>query len=62
MFREEYVKALELLAKAFECVAAKGRERPVIVGGAAVEFYTGGKILFRSRLCFGDAGAGRSAF
>lgn len=43
-FRLEYIEALKLLAGAFEEVVAKGHAWPVLVGGAAVEFYTGGAI------------------
>ena len=43
--RPEFVKALQLLAKAFDEVVASGFERPIIVGGAAVEFYTGGAVV-----------------
>jgi len=43
-FRPEFVTALEILGRAFELVVAGGHPRPVLVGGAAVEFYTGGAI------------------
>ena len=42
--RAEFVAALKLLAEAFAAAEARGVEPPVIVGGAAVEFYTGGDI------------------
>lgn len=43
-YRSEFVAALALLAEAFDDVVAAGYERPIIVGGAAVEFYTGGAV------------------
>jgi hypothetical protein len=43
-YRPEFVAALALLAQAFEEVVAAGYDRPIIVGGAAVEFYTGGAV------------------
>jgi hypothetical protein len=43
-YRPEFIEALTLLAEAFEEVGAAGFERPILVGGAAVEFYTGGAI------------------
>lgn len=43
-YRPEFVAALTLLAEAFDEVVAAGFERPVLVGGAAVEFYTGGAV------------------
>jgi hypothetical protein len=43
-YRPEFVAALALLAEAFEEVVVAGFERPVLVGGAAVEFYTGGAV------------------
>jgi len=44
-YRPEFTAALALLARAFDMVAAGGFSRPVLVGGAAVEFYTGGAIV-----------------
>jgi hypothetical protein len=44
-FRPEFVAALELVGRAFNEVVAKGHPRPVIVGGAAVEYYTGGAVV-----------------
>jgi hypothetical protein len=44
-YRPEFVQALQLLAEAFEALVAKGCDRPVLVGGAAVEFYTGGAVV-----------------
>ncbi len=43
-FRPEFTEALALLARAFDMVVAGGHARPVLVGGASVEFYTGGAI------------------
>lgn len=43
-FRPEYVATLELLARALALYEAEEHRRPVIVGGAAVEYYTGGEI------------------
>ncbi|HVH79811.1 MAG TPA: hypothetical protein VM782_10500, partial [Stellaceae bacterium] len=43
-YRQEFVAALQLLADAFDEIVAAGYERPIIVGGAAVEFYTGGAV------------------
>ncbi len=43
-YRPEYIQALSLLAQVCEDVIAQGCQRPVLVGGGAVEFYTGGSI------------------
>lgn len=43
-FRPEFREALSLLATAVERLAAKGYAPPVLVGGGAVELYTGGEI------------------
>src|SRR3954468_20639690 len=43
-FRPEFTKGLEVLAAAFTAAVARGASQPVIVGGAAVEFYTAGSI------------------
>jgi hypothetical protein len=45
VFRKEFVDALALLAVAFDRVVEQGDERPVLVGGGAVEFYTGGAVM-----------------
>lgn len=42
--RPQFTEALVLLAKAIERMEAKGLSLPVLVGGAAVELYTGGSI------------------
>ena len=44
-YRAEYVEALTLLAKASSMVRASGYEAPVLVGGAVVEFDTGGRVV-----------------
>lgn len=43
-YRPEFTAALRLLAEAFAAAEGRGADRPVIVGGAAVEFHTGGGI------------------
>ncbi len=44
-FRQEFRKALSLLATAVERLTEKGHSPPVLVGGGAVELYTGGQII-----------------
>ena len=44
-FRREYLDALELLGEASEKLAKQGLSPPIIVGGAAVEYYTGAAIM-----------------
>ena len=44
MYRKEYLEALCLLSRAFDLAEKRGEPRPMIVGGSAVEFYTGGEI------------------
>jgi hypothetical protein len=44
MFRRAYVDTLKLLARAFALYEAQGYRQPIIVGGAAVEYYTHGGI------------------
>lgn len=44
VYRPAYLEGLRLLAEAFEEVVSQGFDRPVIVGGAAVEFHTGGDV------------------
>ena len=39
-YRKEFTDALSLLGQAFDQFTELGYERPVLVGGAAVEFYT----------------------
>src|SRR5688572_9363723 len=43
-FRPEFVEALHLLASAIEKLRHSGAALPILVGGAAVEFYTGGSV------------------
>jgi hypothetical protein len=43
-YRPEFLAALDLLARASERMAEAGRPRPVLVGGAVVEFDTLGAI------------------
>ena len=45
VFRPAFIEALSLLARACDEVAAKGFERPILVGGAAVEFHTGSAVV-----------------
>jgi hypothetical protein len=45
VFRREFIEAMGLLARACDELAARGCQRPIVVGGAAVEFYTGGAIM-----------------
>jgi hypothetical protein len=44
-YRPEFVDALKLLAQAFDDVVNAKCGRPVLVGGAAVEFHTGGALV-----------------
>jgi hypothetical protein len=43
-FRPEFIAGLKLLAEAFGEVVVAGYSRPILVGGAAVEFFTGGSV------------------
>jgi hypothetical protein len=43
-YRPEFLEALTLLATAIGRLSARGYEAPVLVGGAAVELFTGGQI------------------
>ena len=43
-YRPEFEAALVLFARISEAMAARGLSRPVLVGGAAVEYYTGGSV------------------
>jgi hypothetical protein len=43
-FRPEFIEALELLATAIDRLEARGLRPPILVGGAAVELYTGGQV------------------
>lgn len=44
VFRPEFREALGLLGKAVENMRRRGLTSPILVGGAAVEFYTGGAV------------------
>lgn len=43
-YRPEFEAALRLFARVSEAVARRGHPRPILVGGAAVEFYTASAI------------------
>jgi hypothetical protein len=43
-FRNEFRQAIELLAEAIGKIEASGEPLPVLVGGGAVELYTGGAV------------------
>jgi hypothetical protein len=45
VFRPEFIEALSLLARASDDLATKGYDRPVLVGGGAVEFHTGSAVV-----------------
>jgi hypothetical protein len=44
VYHREYLEALCLLSRAFDLAEKRGAPRPIVVGGSAVEFYTGGEI------------------
>ena len=44
-FREDFIQGLILLASAVDSFVGRGFGHPVLVGGAAVEFYTGGAVV-----------------
>jgi hypothetical protein len=44
-WRPEFLDALRMLARVSEGLAARGLPRPVLVGGGAVEFYTGSAVM-----------------
>lgn len=44
-WRPEFLTALRLLTQVSEAMAACGLPRPVLVGGGAVEFYTGSAVM-----------------
>jgi hypothetical protein len=44
VYRSAFIDALRLLAEAFASVREQGVSPPIIVGGAAVEYHTGGAI------------------
>jgi hypothetical protein len=44
-WRPQFIDALRLLARVSDGLAARGRPRPVLVGGGAVEFYSGSAMM-----------------
>ncbi|MDO9368037.1 MAG: hypothetical protein Q7T68_05655 [Sphingopyxis sp.] len=44
-YRPEFEAALRLFARVSEAMAARGLPRPVLVGGAAVEYYSGSALM-----------------
>lgn len=44
LWRPEFLKALELLAQVSEAMHARGLPRPILVGGGAVEFWSGSAV------------------
>jgi hypothetical protein len=44
MYRPQFEAALRLLARVSEAMVSRGLRRPVLVGGAAAEFYSGSAI------------------
>lgn len=44
-WRSQFLDALRMLARASEGMARRGLPRPVLVGGGAVEFYTGSAVM-----------------
>lgn len=44
-YRPEFEAALRLFARVSESMAARGLSRPVLVGGAAVEYYSGSALM-----------------
>jgi hypothetical protein len=44
-WRPEFVAALRLLARLSDAMDARGLPRPVLVGGGAVEFYSGSAVM-----------------
>ena len=47
-WRPEFLDALRMLARVSDGMAARGLPRPVLVGGGAVEFYTGSAVMIMS--------------
>ncbi|WAC24213.1 hypothetical protein [Blastomonas sp. SL216] len=43
-YRPEFIAALRMFAQISEAMAMRGFTRPILVGGAAAEFYTGSAI------------------
>jgi hypothetical protein len=44
-WRSEFLAALRLLARVSGAMAARGLPRPVLLGGGAMEFYTGSALM-----------------
>jgi hypothetical protein len=44
-YRPEFIAALKLFARVSEAMKARGFQAPVLVGGAAVEYYTASSIM-----------------
>jgi hypothetical protein len=44
-WRPEFLDAMRMLARVSEALAQRGLPRPVLVGGGAVEFYTGSAVM-----------------
>lgn len=44
-WRTEFLDAVRLLARLSDAMAARGLPRPVLVGGGAVEFYSGSAVM-----------------
>ena len=43
-YRPEFEAALRLFARVSEAMVARGLSRPILVGGAAVEYYSGSAV------------------
>jgi len=44
LYRPEFVSALRLFARVSEAMKARGLSRPILVGGAAAEYYSGSAV------------------
>jgi len=44
-YRPAFVEALRLLAKISDALVARGKPRPILVGGGAVEYYSGSAMM-----------------
>src|SRR5437867_7379295 len=44
-WRQEFIEALKLLARLSEAMHRRGLPRPVLVGGGAVEYYSGSALM-----------------
>ena len=45
LWRPEFLDALRLLARISDALAARGRPRPILVGGGAVEYWSGSAMM-----------------